>query len=558
MKPTPAVPFFDTPDAASRWYNDNIGTHDTHDMRDKRTHLFPTLTSWRDVERELLPAVRALPQCQRRCTSAKKEEHAFTNITRALAAPVYARAATNPDAALNTLRYLFFHTRCGIWVSIRNGVVALFVPFANATYRNNYGHRLKLTGRDLSVDAYCKHKSETLRRRPEAVLSDPGTWWMNGGILCNVMPDNIWGDEYVAAIRNMLDETCAARRDAAVPDLDFFINKRDYPQLRADLHTEPYGEFIGEGVLERESYTAYAPVFSFYTGTDVADVPMPTTEDWILATGRCFPPGSRFGSGSGSVGFTFDAEREMRAVFRGTASGHGITAETNTRLRLAVFGAARPDLVDAGVTAFNTRDKIIQNARTVEDAIEVGFCTEDSAGVSRVPFMSMAEQTARFAYILYADGHCAASRYGALMASGSVILRVESVCAHTSGSLWLFHNLTSAIITSGDDEPDTVPLHADHFSIAADLGNLEATIVFLRRHSHIAARTAAAAHLLSPTVDSITAFWRASLVAAHDKTVSDTKTSLGCKEWFSPYDAKYARVKSERASKRDGVIFTTV
>ena len=38
---------------------------------------------------------------------------------------------TNRESTMNTLKYLFFHMRCGIFVMIRRRTVVLFVPFAN-------------------------------------------------------------------------------------------------------------------------------------------------------------------------------------------------------------------------------------------------------------------------------------------------------------------------------------------------------------------------------------------------------------------------------------------
>lgn len=533
MSKSARVPSFATKEAAAEWYAATVTE------AGPRTHIFRTLTTWRDVERELLAVVRTLP-APVRVDVTRDVGSAPANIQRALTADVYACAAVNPDAALNTLRYLYVHTRCGIWVSIRKGVVAVFVPFANGTYRNTYGDRIQLTKEGLTVSQYAEHKARTLTRRPERLLPDPSTWWMNGGILCNVMPGNVWGDEYVAALRDMLDETCSRH---AVPDVDFFLNKRDYPQLRRD-GAEPYGEFIGESPLERETYSAYVPVFSFYTGTDVADVPMPTTEDWMLATGRCFPPGSAAPAPAVVVPPSFD-KRETRAVFRGTATGRGVTAETNTRLRLSVFGTARPDLVDAGVTAFNTRDKVVVAAATPDDAIEVDFFStvRHSDGIRRVPFMPMAVQFSKYAYIVYADGHCAASRYGSLMASGAVILRVDSQTARTSGNLWLFHDLVAAHVCA---EPAITVIHedADHFRVSADLGNLEATILYLRSHPEVAERTVACARRRAPSIASVTSFWHSALCSVHAKTVPVAAARTGDRDWFTPYECKYAAIKT--------------
>ena len=52
-----------------------------------------------------------------------------------------------------------------------------------------------------------------------------------------------WGDHFLLQLKDMIAETCNSRE---VLDCDFFINKRDYPQLKynneqLDLPVEPYG-----------------------------------------------------------------------------------------------------------------------------------------------------------------------------------------------------------------------------------------------------------------------------------------------------------------------------
>jgi hypothetical protein len=40
----------------------------------------------------------------------------------------------------------------------------------------------------------------------------------------------LWGDQLLVPLRDMLHALCAARD---VPDCEFFVNKRDYPHLKA-------------------------------------------------------------------------------------------------------------------------------------------------------------------------------------------------------------------------------------------------------------------------------------------------------------------------------------
>ena len=241
---------------------------------------------------------------------------------------------------------------------------------------------------------------------------------MNGGILCNVMPEEVWGTFHHAELLEMLHATCASH---AVPDCDFFINKRDYPHIKKD-GSDPYTAFTGETELKREKYTSYAPIFSFYTGDQFADVPIPLTEDWKLET----------------AGSTCEGWRDTHqiAIFRGSATGNGILAENNVRIRLVMWAREHGDLVDAEFVSFNFRDKAV---RADESSIIVDYIHPEELGLPPlVKWMPLSVQAAGYRYILYADGHCASNRYGALMMTGRTILKIQST--GEANMQWLFYD----------------------------------------------------------------------------------------------------------------------
>lgn len=227
-------------------------------------------------------------------------------LTARLDLPFHARVSE--ESTLNTLRYLFFHMRCGIFVAIRGGRLRMFVPFVNKDYRNTWGAAMRLEDGG-SVEDYVAKKRGLLGSKEEYIL-DPSRWWANGNIICNVESPDFWGDNYLPQLRHMLETLCARR---AVPDAEFFINKRDFPHLTRDL-TEPYA-FIYDSPspppLARERYSTYAPIASFFVGSEFADLPLVSTDDWESATGRVFPPNAtdlrsaanrRWARGAGRIG----------------------------------------------------------------------------------------------------------------------------------------------------------------------------------------------------------------------------------------------------------------
>ncbi len=485
------------------------------------------LTTWHEIETELFPALFELPppqQFKQAMPSPSLRPLWEASIHKNLVfSPVHATSKDNPDSTLNTLKYLFFHMRCGILVCIRDGTVRIFQPFANRHYKNNWSTRVAFSGCANGLE-YQTKKFDVARVRPETWLPSED-WWLNGGIVCNVQPSEIWGNAHLLEMQDMLTATCDF---TCVPDCDFFINKRDYPQLKRD-GTEPYGRFIGETRLCREVYSAYVPVLSFYGGTDFADCTMPLTEDWKRAREE-----------KSCVAETFEtdwAATAQMAVWRGTATGSGLDAKTNPRLRLA---SLQTDRVDAGLTGFNFRDKIAVGAT---DELIVDFL---KPSWSRVPFMSLQEQTAKFRYVVYVDGHCAANRYTALMQSYRTILRVVSERDTDGGQMWTLFDLVSATVSA--DGSAVVPEHADHFLIHSDLSNLECTVDYLRLNDLVAKQVAVCAASKCPTKTDILKAWAALLVSVHNFATHVSpgpNVSTSMYPLYSPFETKYARLSGK-------------
>jgi len=52
-------------------------------------------------------------------------------------------------STMNTLKYMFYHMKCGIFVMIRDNKVVIFCPFVNKDYKNTWGEKtLKFGCRD--------------------------------------------------------------------------------------------------------------------------------------------------------------------------------------------------------------------------------------------------------------------------------------------------------------------------------------------------------------------------------------------------------------------------
>jgi hypothetical protein len=382
------VPRFATKEEAAKWYGKNKRvTNPKYGVGD---HIFTHACDWEQVQSLLLgplaylrkkvpvrPAA-ALPASNR----FSGEKAVVDEINKRLDLPFH--AATTEESTMNTLRYLFWHMRCGIFVTLRRNRLAMFVPFVNKDYVNTWGKQLRL---EEPLTEYYAKKSRLVK---EKYLPQKTRWWANGNIICNVPSKRFWGDSYLPQLRDMLLKLCAERE---VADCEFFINKRDFPHLKADL-SEPYDFVFDEAPqpLPRELYTTYAPIASFFVSSTAsfADLPLVTTDDWETATGAVFPPhfvDLRSASNRSAHDVEW-SERVATAIFRGNATGPGVTPHTNQRLALAElsFKWAHDPLLadgnpvdgvrflDAGVVGINLRDRKMKGRPMTYIKKEVRLC----------------------------------------------------------------------------------------------------------------------------------------------------------------------------------------
>lgn len=474
-------PTFPTRSEASRYLSDARVQSSLHTNPEfpSLTHVYPTLVNWSQVKRHLLvPRASLLASRPLRSHPPLPESECTPSLLQPVINSLHLpfHAVCSDDSVENTLRYLFFHMRCGIYVMIANGRVEMFVPFVNMHYVNNWAPRLQ---QSTDVSAYLTIKRKMCR---EFVMPDVTQWWANGNILCNSPSPNVWGDAMLCHLKHMLDETCKSGR---VHDVEFFINKRDFPHLRAD-YTEVYDFLFDERKrpVEAQRFATLAPIFSFYTAPAFADLPLPCVEDWERACNVVFLPDCRDTFTSENWRQKVDAipwsEKVETAVFRGSATGAGVTVDDNQRLHIALLShcwsldPAKRDLLDAGITSWNMRDK-------KQFGKPIALLNPRSFPFGRVAPIPLNQQ-ARFKYVVYIDGHCAANRYGALCSMGSVILKVAS---RTEACNLFFFPLLQPYV--------------DHVPVAADLSDLETQIRWCREHDAECAAIAAAAKTLHDT-----------------------------------------------------------
>lgn len=412
--------------------------------------------------------------------------------------PVYQQRLRDPataaEALRNTVAILDHVAHTGVYVRIKDGCVAQFVPFLQWGRKNDWGPWLasQVHRRDGTVSGFLERFRRVCGWAPGPDATAPADQWMLAGA-CIGIEDSAGRtvNARFAEFGHMLAEACAAHR---VADVEFVFNKRDLPMAPADGTSSPqfhmWNNFAHPlpPALQADCRTGagLVPVLSMSTRNGFADMLVPSEDDWRMVTQCSFrnaalAPADGSWIASSRVPW---AKRVGTAVFRGTATGAGTTAVSgkdpnavNQRLALAKIAydasvnprhngalGGGPPLLDAGITGFNCRPK--KSFQTALDVVEMRRMP-----FNKVPPMDYKAQ-GRHKYVVYVDGHSAANRLGWMLLSGCCILMVESRFGFRG---WLHDGM----------EPNV------HFvPVAADMSDLLAQVRWCRDND-AAARTIA-------------------------------------------------------------------
>lgn len=333
----------------------------------------------------------------------------------------------DPQTVINTFKYLFYKYKKALYVRVKNNKIDIFLPFTNPNYLNEWGDLIKSPNGFKDIPSFLEFLSnlQGYRFNPNKIQKSTKNWYANNCLLRYEYPF-VEEDTSIPLLHNMISETCKNER---VPDVEFFVHKRDFPVRRLD-GTESYEAIFGVGKkLLSHKYDKYSHILCFCTTKDHADLCLPTWEDWCIVSqpeGKFFTDSCRDYNPDIGKKITWESKRPI-AVFRGSTTGCGVTPSTNPRLKLACLSDLniideKDNLpyLDAAITKWNIRPRAINGVLTTIDItkppLKAVYDKKDT-----VKFLSSEDQ-ARFKYIINVEGHVQAFRLSFELSLGSVIL----------------------------------------------------------------------------------------------------------------------------------------
>ena len=347
------------------------------------------------------------------------------------------------DSCVNTLNYMFNKFKKGVFVIIRNNKLVLYLPFSNNFFKNNWYDKIYFSEEEkrlIQTQGYEKVKHllnkgiiDYMNKHPDQYkfkkINFKREEWVANGCFFRNDYNQSEGDLNLNIYKSMFE---ALLKERTVPDVEFFINTRDFPILTKD-YTEPYFHlFDNHSVKLEDQYVdkKMAPIFSKSGTIDNADILFPNEDDWMRASNKFFAEGCSGGYHKIEMDkWNTDWKKKKNVcIFRGSATGCGITLENNMRLKAADLSIDHSDILDAGITKWNGRLKKYEGKPM--DSID-----EKKFRFGIASFITDVEKSG-YKYILNIDGHVSACRLSSEFAMNSVILIVES-----DYKLWFSHLL---------------------------------------------------------------------------------------------------------------------
>lgn len=324
----------------------------------------------------------------------------------------------------NTFSYIFNKFKKGIFVKIKDNKLKVFLPFSKNNFENEWGDIMKYDpSKYKSMNDFLEKIStiQGYRFNPSKINQNTKSWYANNCLVRFEYPLSE-GDSGVHHMSDMFKTLCESRK---VPDIEFFINRRDFPILKKDK-TEPYNNiFNSENVpLISHNYEKYSPILGGSITKKYADISIPTWKDWARISAF---EGKFFIKTCDELLIELKevewSKRLPTAIFRGGSTGCGTTKDTNPRLKLAYLSKITKvedgyPLLDAGITKWNLRPRKHQGNLYLQ-TIDI------NKEAPLVKYLTAQEQC-NYKYIINVDGHVTAFRLSLELSMGSVILLGDS------------------------------------------------------------------------------------------------------------------------------------
>ena len=136
----------------------------------------------------------------------------------------------NPLSVRNTFNYIFHKFKKGIFVKIKDGKMRVFLPFSKKNFVNEWHKYIRVSPKYKDIYDFLEHIQNLEGRKfnPNSVNKFVDSWYSNNCLLRWEFPIRE-GDTNIPIASDMFKTLCEERE---IPDMEFFVNRRDFPLLK--------------------------------------------------------------------------------------------------------------------------------------------------------------------------------------------------------------------------------------------------------------------------------------------------------------------------------------
>jgi hypothetical protein len=345
----------------------------------------------------------------------------------------------NLESIENTYTYMFKRHRKGIYISIRNNKLKVFMQFNNKRFINPLSKYLKLhPDAKNQILEYHKRHPEDIPKKIDNITFKPSHTWMNiNCLLSNIInqqyPSKIGyeTEPYIQEIQKFLELLCKNRK---VADCDFFINKLDQIILERTLII-PFWNIVNNQKIPIKNFRNnnqnpqnnknFCPILSFSSNHTFLDIPFILPDDIHTLYKSYWQPKCGDRLIDHKINTAWDTKNDT-LVFRGAATGCGFTVENNPRIALVYYAnewSKNPKYKNMFNVALTGKDAFRYKKHCTEKYIRYYF--ENRVEQNPENTLSLAEQS-NYKYQIYIEGNVAAYRISSMLAVNSLIIYLES------------------------------------------------------------------------------------------------------------------------------------
>lgn len=345
-------------------------------------------------------------------------------------------------ATFNTLRYMFYKFKNGIFLSLTNNKVKAFLSFSNESYINEFDDLIQKEYKSGNLPKILVHLQSLTATN--LLVFPPHEWQFENGLITVIDQSSlIAAEEKIlqnkTIMRDMFNEFANKR---VISDAEVFINIHNSPILRINK-MEPYNNLYGSDYvpLRSHSYNTYSPILSTCGSGGYADIIIPTWYDWARVvyqkSSQQLMKNKQFPKIRPSFTDAMWMRKKEMAVFRGSSSGIGSSEKNNQRLKALRLSVENPSYLDVGITKWNLQQirkaSSDQNFTIIDNTSKISSSFPPVAAAAK---LSLQEQSDNYKYILVLEGNVAAKRLSYYLSSSSVILLAQS-----KWKLWFTNHL---------------------------------------------------------------------------------------------------------------------